>query len=161
MQKLRAQFQLENNPPVLTLQPVIGQRKSRPTEIRVGKDRKQASYVNGAVDDEARELRRFDHVREDRGRGGRGKKPHGGLTVSGEAAAKQSQKPFKQRTQKNDRSLPEGNPAAFRSWYVPDGVSTGPSNHRNAGPGAARGPGARGPGAGAHPGLAASRPGGR
>ena len=30
-------------PPALTLQPVIGQRKSRPTEIRVGKDRAQNS----------------------------------------------------------------------------------------------------------------------
>ncbi|MDY0023110.1 23S rRNA pseudouridine(2605) synthase RluB, partial [Arenimonas caeni] len=67
--KLRRQFQLEDKPPVLTLQPVIGQRKSRPTQIRVGKDSKQASYVNGAVEDEARELRRFDHVREEpRGR---------------------------------------------------------------------------------------------
>ncbi|HMB56628.1 MAG TPA: pseudouridine synthase [Arenimonas sp.] len=82
---LRKHFALENNAPVLTLQPVIGQRKSRPTEIRVGKDRAQAGYVNGHVNDEARELRRFDHVREDkpRGRGrpgagpGRGK-PGGG-----------------------------------------------------------------------------------
>lgn len=72
VEKLRAQFKLEDNPPVLTLQPVIGQRKSRPTEIRVGKDRKQASYVNGAVDDEARELRRFDTFREDKP-GGRGR----------------------------------------------------------------------------------------
>lgn len=82
---LRKQFGLENNAPVLTLQPVIGQRKSRPMEIRVGKDRAQTGYVNGHVNDEARELRRFDHVREDkpRGRGrpgagpGRGK-PGGG-----------------------------------------------------------------------------------
>src|SRR3546814_1248927 len=73
---------------------------------------------------------RSDNVREDRGRG-RGRKPHGGLTVSGEAAAKQSQKPFKQRKQKGN-PLPEGNPAAFRTWYVPDGVDTGPSGHRNA-----------------------------
>ena len=66
---LRAQFSLENNAPVLTLQPVIGQRKSRPTEIRVGKDRAQTGYVNGSINDEARELRRFDHVREDKPRG--------------------------------------------------------------------------------------------
>ncbi|KFN44690.1 23S rRNA pseudouridine(2605) synthase RluB [Arenimonas oryziterrae] len=85
VETLRKIFGLENNAPVLTLQPVIGQRKSRPTEIRVGKDRAQAGYVNGHVNDEARELRRFDHVREDkpRGRGrpgagpGRGK-PGGG-----------------------------------------------------------------------------------
>jgi 23S rRNA pseudouridine2605 synthase len=88
---LRAQFQLDDNTPVLTLQSVIGQRKSRPTEIiRVNKDRQQNSYVNGAVNDEARELRRFDHVREDRPRGrgrpgagpGRGK-PGGGFKPKG------------------------------------------------------------------------------
>ena len=86
---LRAKFKLEDRPPVLTLQPVIGQRKSRPTEIRVDKARLQSAYVNGHVNDEARELRRFDHVREDkpRGRGrpagpGRGK-PGGGYKGKG------------------------------------------------------------------------------
>ena len=48
-------------------------------------------------------------MREDRGRGRGGKKPHGGLTVSGEAAAKQSQKPFKHRTMKGPKPLPDGN----------------------------------------------------
>ena len=83
VEALRQRFGLENHPPVLTLQPVIGQRKSRPMEIRVGKDRHQASYVNGHVNDEARELRRFDHVREDKPRGrGRGK-PGGGYKGKG------------------------------------------------------------------------------
>ena len=85
VESLRKKFGLENNPPVLTLQPVIGQRKSRTTEIQIGKDRAQAGYVNSHVNEEARELRRFDHVRDDkpRGRGrpgagpGRGK-PGGG-----------------------------------------------------------------------------------
>ena len=99
VEKIRKHFGLENNPPVLTLQPVIGQRKSRPTEIRVGKDRAQNSYVNGHVNEEARELRRFDHVREEkpRGRGrpgagaGRGKpggyKGAGGKPFSGPMGA--------------------------------------------------------------------------
>ena len=80
VQALRKQFGLENAEPVLTLQPVIGQRKSRPTEIRLGKDRgAQAGYVNGHVNDEARELRRFDHVREEKPRGrGRPGGPHRG-----------------------------------------------------------------------------------
>jgi len=149
---LRADLKLEEGAPsALTLQPVIGQRRAAKTTVRIGRDGgRGTAYVNGHnTADEGRELRRFDNVREDRGRG-RGGKPgggfKGGLTVSGEAAAKQSQRPFKARPQKNDRGLPEGNPAAFRSWYVPDGVSTGPSGHRNAGPAAARGPGARGPG---------------
>lgn len=153
VEQLRAELKLEEGAPsALTLQPVIGQRRAAKTTVRVSRDGGRGNaYVNGNnVADEGRELRRFDNVREDRGRGrgGKGGGFKGGLTVSGEAAAKQSQRPFKQRADKNSRALPEGNPAAFRSWYVPDGVSTGPSNHRNAGPGAARGPGARGPGAG-------------
>ncbi|MEE7547797.1 pseudouridine synthase, partial [Xanthomonas sp. Kuri4-1] len=138
VEALRNELKLEEGAPsALTLQPVIGQRRAKAT-VHVGRDGGRGNaYVNGHnTADEGRELRRFDNVREDRGRG-RGKPGgfKGGLTVSGEAAAKQSQKPFKQRKPKGDRALPEGNPAAFRSWYVPEGVSTGPSGHRNAGPG--------------------------
>lgn len=159
VEALRAKLNLEEGAPsALTLQPVIGQRRAAKTTVRMGRDGgRGTAYVNGHnTADEGRELRRFDNVREERGRGRGGKGGggfKGGLTVSGEAAAKQSQRPFKARPQKNDRGLPEGNPAAFRSWYVPDGVSTGPSGHRNAGPGAARGPGARGPGGPGGPGA--------
>src|SRR5690606_6062433 len=137
--------------------PVIGQRKAGKSTVHVGGQHRSNGYVGGhSTADEGRELRRFDHVREDRGRRGN-RKPHGGLTVSGEAAAKQSQKPFKQRRQKGQQPLPEGNPAAFRTWYVPDGVDTGPSGHRNAdgrGPKKPRGkkPGARGGNANANAG---------
>lgn len=135
VQAVRKELGLEDGTPAaLTLQPVIGQRKAAKSTVHVSREGRSQGYVNGHNNaDEGRELRRFDHVREDRGRGGRGKKPHGGLTVSGEAAAKQSQRPFKQRTQKGPKPLPDGNPAAFRTWYVPDGVDTGPSGHRNAG----------------------------
>lgn len=134
VEALRREFDLEQGPPpALTLQPVVGQRRASKSTVHVGAERRQQGYINGhSAADEGRELRRFDHVREDRGRRGQ-RKPHGGLTVSGEQAAKQSQKPFKQRKDKNSRALPDGNPAAFRSWYVPDGVDTGPSGHRNAG----------------------------
>jgi len=138
VEALRRELALEDSgDTTLTLQPVIGQRRAAKSTVHVGHERGPGqAYVNGHnTADEGRELRRFDHVREDR-RGGRGnKKPHGGLTVSGEMAAKQSQKPFKQRKQKGPKPLPDGNPAAFRTWYVPEGVSTGPSGHRNAGPG--------------------------
>ncbi|GAB3095386.1 pseudouridine synthase [Lysobacter terrae] len=165
VEALRSELGLESDTPsALTLQPVIGQRKATKSTIDLtGKSRSQG-YVGGHnTADEGRELRRFDHVREDR-RGGRGgKKPHGGLTVSGEMAAKQSQKPFKQRKEKGPRPLPEGNPAAFRTWYVPEGVDTGPTGHRNpenrgpkkfgnkprpGGGGFGQGEGARGPGGG-------------
>ena len=165
VEALRKELKLEEGPPpALTLQPVIGQRKAAKSTVHLGKGGAGKAYVNGQNSgaDEGRELRRFDHVREDRGRGRGGpRKPHGGLTVSGDAAAKQSQKPFKQRADKGARALPEGNPAAFRTWYVPDGVETGPTGHRNAdgrgpkkpyggagGPGGAKKRGPGGPGGG-------------
>lgn len=62
---LQAELGMEGGTQVLTLQPVIGQRKAR-AEIHVPRgDRKGSAYVNGAMADEARELRRFDHVRDD------------------------------------------------------------------------------------------------
>ena len=133
VEALRKELKLEEGPPpALTLLPVIGQRKAAKATVHVGGDRRPQGYVNGHnTADEGRELRRFDHVREDRGRRGN-RKPQGGLTVSGEQAAKQSQKPFKQRAPKGPKPLPDGSPAAFRTWYVPDGVDTGPAGHRNA-----------------------------
>src|SRR5690606_14161426 len=133
VETLRRELKLEEGPPpALTLQPVIGQRKAGKSTVHVGGQHRSNGYVGGhTTADEGRELHRYDHVRDDRGRRVN-RKPNGGLTVSGEAAAKQSQKPFKQRRQKGQQPLPEGNPAAFRTWYVPDGVDTGPSGHRNA-----------------------------
>ncbi|WP_363797277.1 pseudouridine synthase [Lysobacter firmicutimachus] len=132
VEALRNQLGLEDGTPsALTLQPVIGQRKATKSTVHLSGGERSHGYVGGHnTADEGRELRRFDHVREDRnGRGGPRK--HGGLTVSGEAAAKQSHKPFKQRKEKGPKPLPDGNPAAFRTWYVPEGVETGPSGHRN------------------------------
>ncbi|TWI03685.1 23S rRNA pseudouridine2605 synthase [Luteimonas cucumeris] len=165
VEMLRKELKLEEGPPpALTLQPVIGQRKAAKSTVHLSGERAHG-YVGGHnTADEGRELRRFDHVREDRGRGRFGaRKPHGGLTVSGEAAAKQAHKPFKQRAHKGPKPLPEGNPAAFRTWYVPEGVDTGPTGHRNAdgqqrrGPGKPYGnkPGGR-PGGGPRPGGARS-----
>src|SRR3546814_3830927 len=77
---------------------------------------------------------------------------------SAEAAAKQSQKPVKQRKQKGN-PLPEGNPAAFRTWYVPDGVDTAPSGHRNADGRGPKKPYGKKPGGGqGRPGAGGNRP---
>src|SRR4249919_415623 len=146
VEALRSELGLESDTPsALTLQPVIGQRKATKSTIDLTGRARSQGYVSGHnTADEGRELRRFDHVREDR-RGGRGgKKPHGGLTVSGEAAAKAGNKAFKPKgpRQQGQRMRPgeqrdAGNPAAFRTWYVPEGVDTGPTGHRN--PDGARG----------------------
>src|SRR5699024_2944942 len=86
----------EGPPPALTLQPVIGQRRAAKSTVHVGGHHRSNGYVGGhTTADEGRELRRFDNVREDRGRrGGPRRGGHGGLTVSGEAAAKQSNRPL-------------------------------------------------------------------
>jgi len=160
---LKRELGLEEGPSVLTLQPVIGQRKASKSTVQVGRERREGgAWVTGhSGADEGRELRRFDHVREDRGRFGA--KPHGGLTVSGEAAAKQANRSFKpkgprpqgQRLRPGEAPARDGggdNPAAMRTWYVPDGVNTGPSGHQN--PDGARGP--RKP-YGARPGAPAAR----
>ncbi|NUS39108.1 MAG: pseudouridine synthase, partial [Lysobacter sp.] len=120
VEALRKSLGLEDGAPsALTLQPVIGQRKAAKSTVHVGSERRAQGYVNGHnTADEGRELRRFDHVREDRR--GRGGKKHGGLTVSGEAAAKQLDRKFKikgprQPGQKIKRGQPQAeNPAAFR-----------------------------------------------
>jgi 23S rRNA pseudouridine2605 synthase len=112
VEKLRKRFGLENQAPVLTLQPVIGQRKSRPMEIRVGKERTQNAYVNGHINDEARELRRFDHVREDKPRGrfaGPGRGKPGGYKGAGKPFG--SGKPFN-GPMDADRAAPSARPPA-------------------------------------------------
>lgn len=133
---LRKAVGLEDGAPsALTLMPVLGQRKASKTVV-TGNAR-GPGYVGGhTTADEGRELRRFDNMREDRGRRGN-RKPHGGLTVSGEQAAQQRDKRMKVKgpRQPGQRMKPGeqrgDNPAAMRTWYVPDGVDTGPSGHRN------------------------------
>ena len=74
VEALRKQFKLETQGTVLTLQPVIGQRRASAKQaIEVRRDQRGPSYVNGALDQEERELRRFDHIREERPARGRGK----------------------------------------------------------------------------------------
>ena len=150
---LRKELGLEDGmPSALTLQPVIGQRKAAKSTVHIGRDGHKSgnAYLSGHVTtaDESRELRRFDNVREDRGRGRGGPRKHGGLTVSGEAAAKQAHKPFSPKGPRTpglhgprgdqQPGAGAGNPGALRTWYVPEGVETGPSGHRN--PDGARGP---------------------
>ncbi|MEO5566133.1 MAG: pseudouridine synthase [Luteimonas sp.] len=145
---LRKQLGLEDGTPsALTLQPVIGQRKASKSTVHVGGQHRSPGYVGGhSTADEGRELRRFDNVREDRGRGRGGPRKQGTLTVSGEAAANQANKAFKPKGPRQPGQKMRGgnpqpgqeNPAAFRTWYVPEGVDTGPSGHRN--PDGARGP---------------------
>ena len=73
VEALRRQFDLQAQPPVLTLQAVIGQRRAGKQAITVSRDQHGPSYVNSALNQEERELRRFDHIREERPARGRGR----------------------------------------------------------------------------------------
>lgn len=138
VEALRKAVGLEDGAPsALTLMPVLGQRKAAKTVV-AGNARGHG-YVGGhTTADEGRELRRFDAFREERGRRGAPRKA-GGLTVTGEMAAQQRDKRLKVKgpRQPGQRMKPGEqrgeNPAAMRTWYVPDGVDTGPAGHRNPG----------------------------
>ncbi|MEZ5456410.1 MAG: pseudouridine synthase [Lysobacteraceae bacterium] len=73
--ELRQRFNL---PPInasLTLQPVINQRRAKTSEYRPAARSDQKAWTQGGYGDEGRELRAFDHIREDRpGRGRPGPK---------------------------------------------------------------------------------------
>src|SRR6478736_4304888 len=125
VEKLRKIFGLENAAPVLTLQPVIGQRKAK-TEIRVGAEHSKNNFGN-----------RIDGPKP-RGQGHQGDRP---FVPRG---AHTGAPPFERGPRPGGgRGKPQGgrgqgrggqpgggqghnsNPAEFRSWYVPEGVETG------------------------------------
>jgi 23S rRNA pseudouridine2605 synthase len=160
VEKLRKTFGLENAAPVLTLQPVIGQRKAKNVEIRVGKEHSKNNFVNGHVNEEARELRRFDHVREEprrgRGRPGsaagpRGKNARGGRGRGAGGGGPRDDN-FGNRI---DGPKPRGQGPQGDRPFVPRGAHTGaPPFERGPRPGGARGKpqGGRGQGRGGPPG---------
>lgn len=150
VQRLKRCLGLDERPSGLTLQPVIGQRRSRPTEVRVAREDRQRAWINGDLADEARELRAFDRSREEPAPGGRrpGRKPPGGrrgqppfagLPDNDPAASRPGKRKKKPRAARGIVPTAE-NPTAFRSWYVPEGVDTGPAGHRNPGTPARRKP---------------------
>jgi len=169
VEKFKREVGLLDAPPVLTLQPVIGQRRAR-TEVQIDKhDRPQKAWVSGSRADEASELRRFDKPREDPGsrrpRGPRGpgagapagksRRPASDGNVPRRAGSKPganergARRPAGGKPQgaygapqpRRDGPAPGYDPSSgtFRSWYVPDGVETGSRQARPAD--ANRGPG--------------------
>jgi 23S rRNA pseudouridine2605 synthase len=147
--------ELRLGPPggVLTLQPVIGQRRAKASEYKPG-PREQRAWTNGGYADEGRELRAFDTLRDDRP--ARSGKPRFGAKPGGKPGARGGAKPGAARrggartgtggddNRGNRLTAPGGeqrgpnrrrgatgaapgfeNPTEFRSWYVPEGVTTG------------------------------------
>lgn len=138
---LRTSVGLPSLTPVLSLQPVIGQRRAKQAEYRPA-PREQKAWTGSSYGDESRELRAFDNLREDRparpGRGGkpgpRGKKPGGGGKGPrgpkpdnyGNTLTAPAGQPRGGRGKPRAGGARPGfeNPAEFRTWYVPDGVTT-------------------------------------
>jgi len=160
----------------LTLQPVLGQRRAKVPEFKPA-PREQKAWVQGAYGDEGRELRAFDTIRDDRpgrpgkpgprGRKGPGKGgprgPGKGNSYSTPTLTAPAGQPRGGGQKRGSGARPGfENPGEFRSWYVPDGVTTTSPSARPAqprkGPGGNRPQGAKPPGG--RPG-GPPRPGGR
>lgn len=153
---LRQRAGIKEQPPRLTLAPVIGQRRAVPTEFRPRPQSQQA--WTGTRSEEAREFATFDRIRDDGWRGGAakpGRKPRGaamrgkpgragrgGQTGQGPARP-QGRDPAKGQRQGRGQapaaarnsaySEPGLSPAVLRSWF-PDNARPG-RGRRGARPG--------------------------
>ena len=148
---LQQELGLGDAAPVLTLRPVIGQRRARTTEITPSGERQNAWLGGGYAVDEARELRAFDNLREER-RGGRGA-PRGGKGRPGGSGGPGRKGPMRDpHAFQSDTLLAPGgvragrggrktgkpgsgagqNSTEFRSWYVPEAAAGLPGHARPA-----------------------------
>ena len=200
VEQLRKEVGLKGTQGSLTLQPVTGARRAKPADMhpapRPQRAWTQGTYGDESRELRAFDVLRDDAAaRPGRGRGHAGKGPGRGGPGRGGAGAPGARGPRRgggvpaddigNRVGRPGGQRPGGgagargrrgaapgheNPTEFRSWYVPEGVGTGPGAMRGPGNGqpqpggrgrpgpGARGPGGpnRGPGAGRGPG----RPGG-
>ncbi len=174
---LRGELKLDQAEPTLTLQQVIGQRRAKPAEYRPA-PREQRAWTGGYnTADEARELRAFDTIREDRPGKSRYGKPGGGRNNAAPGArgrkggGRQIPDDIGNRLtapggtagpRKNQRGKGAApgfeNPAEHRAWYVPEGVTT---TSRIAPPRQVGRPGPLGDRSGAARGKPGARPGGK
>jgi 23S rRNA pseudouridine2605 synthase len=135
--------------PVLTLQPVINQRRAKPSnEFRPAPNSQQA--WNGGTQDEARELRAFDRIREDTPfrpgakRKHSGKKPprSGGQGLNARQPGARAPGRGKPRGSKPGHALSEQNgifqPPPQRTWFAGDAARSGRPPPRNKRPGGPR-----------------------
>lgn len=135
VEALRQELGLADVAPVLTLQPVLGQRRAPKSPEYRPAPREQKAWTQGGYGDEGRELRAFDNIRDERpgkpgSRAPRGKKFGKGPRPSrpdnfGNLTAPAGQPRGGQRKPRRGAAAPGfENPSEFRSWYVPEGVTT-------------------------------------
>jgi 23S rRNA pseudouridine2605 synthase len=169
--ELRRAVGLSEIAQTLTLQSVIGVRRANAppkNEFRPTERAPQHAWANGGTQDESRELRKFDFVREDPPRGARpgakkrrppnGKKrpgPGGGAGRPARGAGGGHNNPNAPRNPAAMRTFSPGAPRARgddagnrAEGAGPRGPGGGPGARGPGGRGPARGPGGRGPGGG-------------
>ena len=130
VERLRDELKLNQAAAVLTLQPVIRQRRGKAAEIRPA-PREQRAWTQSSNSDESRELRAFDRLREEPSRDspygkGRAKRSNGRPVpddIGNRLTAPGGSKPGKPQRRKTAAPGFE-NQAAHRAWYVPEGVTT-------------------------------------
>ena len=148
---LRERAGMQQSPPRLTLAPVIGQRRTAPTEFR---PKAQQGWTAGR-NDEAREFAAFDRIRDDGWRGapkpGRKPRPGGPGRGTGAGAGAGPRGPARGRpargagqrpgpdrrnapSQPNAYSEPGLSPAVLRSWF-PESAGQPGRKRRGARPG--------------------------
>ncbi len=128
---LREHTGLKNQPPRLTLAPVIGQRRAGPTELHLRPQTPQA-WV-GARSEEAREFAAYDRIRDEGWRGrptGPGRPgPRRGKAVAKGKRGPSGQAPRKGPGRPTGPTEPGLSPAVLRSWF-PDAPAGKPSRRR-------------------------------
>jgi 23S rRNA pseudouridine2605 synthase len=128
--RMRSDMQLAEATGILTLQPVIGQRRAKAAEYRPMPREQRAWTQASSYGDESREFRAFDNLREDRGGKGRhgkpgGNKPRGPRTVPDDIGNRLTAPAGGQPGNRRRKAAPGfENPAEHRSWFVPEGVTT-------------------------------------
>lgn len=171
VEKLRHELKLTQAEAVLTLHPVIRQRRGKTAEFRP-EPREQRAWTQSSYGDESRELRAFDRLREEPTRDSpygkaRGKRGNGRPVpddIGNRLTAPGGRKPGKPQRRKSAAAPGFENQATHRAWYVPEGVTTTSriAPPRQVGrPGPSTGvPAAKRGRPGAKPGAAPGKPGG-
>ena len=129
--------------PVLTLSPVLHQRRATRNVTEYRPERGAGAAWSGGYHDEARELRAFDRIREEPARG-KQQRRRPGKEVNGNVARPERAPAAGRR--KNKRGVAPGQELpSVRTWFAGESREGGPSQGFGGGGGNRRGGGKRGP----------------
>lgn len=133
--QLRKKTGLSNPPPVLTLSPILRQRRAQRHVTEFKPERKSQDAWTGAYQSEARELTAFDRIRDDTPSRGGKRKPRRG-DVNGNLAQPDRKGPHKN---KKKRAVAPGQELpSVRTWFAGDNRGKGKGGHGKGGKGGNR-----------------------